>query len=419
VTRLGVTVVALLAAACGPGRVVRGGVVNTDLLATIRTGLVRLRGLEFTAPVPASPLSAADVRARLAHELDETFQPGEIERIAAVEVRLGLLPEGTVLRPIYERLFETQIAAFYDPRAKDLGISTEALGAGGFWIGMLSTLTNHDFVGELLISHELTHALQDQHFGLPTEPEPLTDSHGDRILARRALLEGDATLASFAYVGGGRLDAHTFGLVTEQMHALPAQLAAQYPDVPDAILAPLAFQYDDGTTFTGRAYLHGGWAEVDRVHRDPPTSTEQVLHPERYFERRDPPVEIALGGTDRLEAAGWRPSVEDTVGELGIRILVGHGLSPAGAAAAADGWGGDRLRALARGDDLLLVWMTTWDGEADAVDFAGALPVVRPDARVERRGAHVLVVLAPPGASPPLDALAARVWERTRFTPAG
>lgn len=418
-TRLAVLVAALLAAACGPGRVVRGGAVNMDLLAAIRTGLARLRGLEFTAQVPASPLSAMEVRARLARELDETFQPGEIERVTAVEVRLGLLPEGTVLRPIYERLFESQIAAFYDPRAKDLGISTEALGAGGFWIGMLSTLTNHDFVGELLISHELTHALQDQHFGLPTTPEPLTDSHGDRLLARHALLEGDATLASFAYVGGGRLDARTVELVTGQMHGLPAQLEAQYPDLPDAVRDPLAFQYDDGTSFAADAYLRGGWAEVDRAHRDPPASTEQVLHPARYFEQRDPPVEIALGGTDQLEAAGWRPSVEDTVGELGIRILIGHGLSPAGAAAAADGWGGDRLRALARGDDLVLVWMTAWDREADAVDFAGALPVVRPDARIERRGARVLVVLGPPARQPRLDGLAARVWERTRFTPAG
>ena len=418
-SRLAVLAVALLTAACGPGRVVRGGGVNTDLVAAIRAGLARIRGLEFTAAVPASPLSSMEVRARLAHELDETFRPGEIERVTAVEVRLGLLPEGTVLRPIYERLFESQIAAFYDPRAKDLGISTEALGAGGFWIGMLSTLTNHDFVGELLISHELTHALQDQHFGLPTTPEPLADSHGDRLLARRALLEGDATLASFAYVGGGRLDARTVGLVTEQMHGLPAQLAIQYPDIPDGILAPLAFQYDEGTSFAAHAYLQGGWAEVNRAQRDPPTSTEQVLHPARYFEQRDPPVEIALGGTDRLEAAGWRTSVEDTVGELGIRILIGHGLSPAGAAAAADGWGGDRLRALARGDDLVLVWMTAWEREADAVDFGGALPVVRPDARIERRGARVLVVLGPPGPEPRLDAIAARVWERTRFTPAG
>jgi hypothetical protein len=415
VRRVATAALALLLTACGPGRVVRGGAINMDLLAAIRVGLTRVRGLAFTADVPARPMAPADIRGRLSRELDESFAPGDLDRVAAVETRLGLLPPGIALRPTYERLFESQIAAFYDPRAKDLGISTEALHAGGALIGFVSTITNRDFVGELLVSHELTHALQDQHWGLPTAPEPMLDSHGDRVLARRALLEGDATLTSFAYTRGGALDAGTVDAILGQMRTLPGELAKQYPDVPDAIRTPLVFQYDAGTAFTARAYLRGGWPAVDAAEADPPASSEQVLHPERYFDARDVPVDVAIGGTDRLEADGWRPVLEDTIGELGIRILVGGELSPATAVRVADGWGGDRLRAFTKGDALVLVWMTAWDRAEDATDFAGAMPVVRPDARIDQRDDRVLVLLGPESpASPMLAALASRVWQHTQ-----
>src|SRR6185369_16634603 len=128
---------------------------------------------------------------------------------------------------------------------------------------------------------------------------------GDRELARRALLEGDATLAGFAYLFRGTPDAKLITTIERQLHGVPAELEKKYPDVPELVRASLAFQYDDGTAFAGRALASGGWAAVDAVHRDPPESTEQVLHPERYFDSRDRPVTFVLGGTTRLEAAGW------------------------------------------------------------------------------------------------------------------
>jgi hypothetical protein len=174
------------------------------------------------------------------------------------------------------------------------------------------------------------------------------------------------------------------------------------------VRASLAFQYDDGTAFTGRALNSGGWAAVDRAQADPPASTEQVLHPERYFERRDPPVDVRLGGTDRPEAAGWTRIFEDTFGELQIRVLAARTLAPDEAARIAAGWGGDRLRALARGDDVVLVWMTAWDTPDDAAEFAAAMPRVNPDMRVEQRDRRVLVLVGP---AP--DGLSARVWTET------
>src|SRR5207244_11735452 len=235
----------------------------------------------------------------------------------------------TQLRNALEQLYQQEGAGFYDPRTKRLVVAESVPGARSLGAGLLGLLTGRDPVSEFLIAHELTHALQDQHYHLPTRPEPLLDGHGDRELARHALLEGDATLAGFAYVFGQQLDRRMIGVVEQQLHGIPGELAKKYPDLPELLRASVAFQYDDGTTFVGQALAAGGWAAVDRVHLDPPESTEQVLHPQRYYDDRDRPIVVTLGGTDRLEARGFRRVLEDTIGEHRGREVAAPGL-PAG-----------------------------------------------------------------------------------------
>jgi hypothetical protein len=402
-------VVLVLLFGCGAGRVVRRGQVNEDALGAIRSGLPPIRELEFTAPVPALALSREEISAMVANEIDQSYAPGDVERMQRVYSRLGLLPPGSELRPALQRLYEQEGAGFYDPRTKRLVLAKTAMRAAGMKVDFLGRVFGRDFVGEFLVAHELTHALQDQHFGIPTQPEPVTDSHGDRELARRALLEGDATLAGFAYLFRGTPDAKLIATIERQLHGVPAELAKKYPDVPELVRASLAFQYDDGTSFAGRALATGGWAAVDQAQADPPESTEQVLHPERYFDHRERPLEIRLGGTERLEAAGWTRVFEDTIGELEIRVLAARAVPPEQAARVAAGWGGDRLRGLARGDELILVWMTAWDSPADAGEFAATMPLVNAEAHVQQRDARVLVLLGPV----PADAVS-RIWTETR-----
>ena len=406
-----VTAAAALAAGCGPGRIVRRGQVNDDAMAWVRRRLVDVRGLSFRTPVLAQVLDRESLRDMLAREIELSYHPDDIERLEAVYTRLGLLPPGTNLRAVLQRLYEAEGAGFYDPRTKRLMLAMHTVDTGGWWPGLVAFVLRRDLVGEMIVAHELTHALQDQRWGIPSEPEPLLDAQGDRLLARRALLEGDATLAALACVGGGTPDAGTIHAVTEGLHGVGAQLAERYPDVPDAVRATVAFEYDDGTTFAAWALASGGWSAVDRVQAEPPASTEQVLHPTRYYGRRDEPITLAVGGTEALEAAGWTRTLEDTLGELNIRLLARRSLPAAQAAEVADGWGGDRLRALARGGDLVLVWMTAWDSPADAGEFAAAMPELLRGARVERRETRVLVLLGPDGGPRvDLDRLAGAVW---------
>jgi hypothetical protein len=130
---------------------------------------------------------------------------------------------------------------------------------------------------------------------------------------------------------------------------------------------------------------------------------------------RDQPVVVTIGGTESLERAGWKRTLDDTVGELGVRVLGAGRMPSERAEAIAAGWGGDRLRALARGNDLILVWMTAWDSVDDAQEFASALPAVTDGARVERRDDRVLVLLGPSAGAPDMGALAAATWKKTGF----
>jgi hypothetical protein len=420
VRRLGVATAILLltfAAGCGPGPLVRHGQINEDAVGVVRQNLPAIRGLSFTTTVPAVALSPAEVRAAMEADVDASYGPDDLARVEAVYVRLGLFPPDARLRDVLAGLYEEEGAGFYDPRTKRLVVATRPLRAPGRGMRLIAALTGRDFAGEFVVAHELTHALQDQHWGIPTAAEPLTAAHGDRLLARRAFLEGDATLAGFAYLLGGEPDAATLTRITRELDVLPAELATRYPSMPEVIRASVAFEYQTGTAFAAWGLRSGGFPAVDAVHRDPPASSEQVLHPERYYHLRDSPMTVSLGGTEGIEAAGYAPTVEDTLGELHVRVLAGQGLDAAGAARIADGWGGDRFRALARGDDLVLVWLTAWDSPGDAEEFAAALPAFLADARVEQRDDRVLVLLGPAaGGGPDLQALARRVWATSRVT---
>ena len=159
--------VALLVAGCGPGRIVRQGRVDEDALAAVRETLPVVRRLDFTAAVPVAVLDPAGVSAALRQEMADSYGPDDLAHMEAVYRRLGLLPPATSLAASLERLYEEEGAGFYDPRRKRLILASRALRAGGLWLDLFARLTGRDVVGEFLVSHELTHALQDQHWGIP------------------------------------------------------------------------------------------------------------------------------------------------------------------------------------------------------------------------------------------------------------
>ena len=411
--------------------IVRNGEINERAASRIEHGLEKIRGLRFLSPVPMEVKSADELRAYLRAELERQYSPEEIKGLQRVYERLGLLAPGVDLGEALLKLYTAQIAGFYDPQVGKLFLVPSGVPSVGWAVSVVQFILRRDLVNEMLLAHELTHALQDQHFGtLAAADDPTND---DRSLAMHAVLEGDATLAGFAYLFGGLPERSLVDLV-DRLGAIPAEVQAQLPDTPPVLRESLIFQYAAGSRFVALAYLRGGWPTVNAVLASPPTSTEQILWPEKYFVRRDPPVEVRLGGL--ADYGKWTSVEENTLGALTVRILLAGFVDAARADHVASTWEGDRFAAFAQGNALHIYWMTSWQTEDAAREFFAAESEVlarkfsatsaKRDGdrivgdgaepyRLERRNDRVLVVL---GADQ--KELAKRieaVWQKTTFAP--
>ncbi len=234
------------------------------------------------------------------------------------------------------------------------------------------------------LTHEVAHAVADQRFGLrrflriTPEGGPRLDGDGER--ARLALVEGDAMLAALEVADPREnfLGAHALGALAGELRAA-AQAGA-----PSWFSELGAFTHVDGLLFVARARAAHPFGAVDALWNDPPDSSEQVLHPEKY-EACEAPVVVAEAALPALAGFG-RPTASDVLGELVARTWLGTALPPEIAARAAAGWGGDRAGSYAPAPQSPvpdggagtpsaaepLAWLTVWDDTAEADDFARA-----------------------------------------------
>ncbi|MEL7061223.1 MAG: hypothetical protein AAGN46_14470 [Acidobacteriota bacterium] len=340
---------------------------------------VRLRRLEPQRAVTVGLMPADALEDELRRLLSEEVPADEMENTERVLKLLRLIPADASLESLYLELLSTQIAGYYDIERDFLAL------VEGVEEEMGSTLLEQRGADAVWV-HEIVHALQDQVFELQPELDGNL-AFSDRLLAHSALVEGDATYTMIGHVFGvevGRLpDAR--GTI-DSMATESEDVGASTPDAQALAEAPailretLLFPYMEGLSFGGSLYLRGGHALVDRALReDPPTSSEQIIHPEKYLDVRDEPVEIELPDLAGHLGRDWREAARGTFGELGLRILLAErGVSADVAEAAAAGWGGDLFGLYSSdGDDEaapqeLLAWITEWDDAGEATAFAAA-----------------------------------------------
>ncbi|MBI2358438.1 MAG: hypothetical protein HYV04_05960 [Deltaproteobacteria bacterium] len=383
---------------CSPHLVVRGGVVDAEKLKEIKTGLAAMRGLEFKADVPIEVRNQAEFKRYMSAELDREYGEEKLKDLALAYGKLGLYPEQFDVKGAVLEFYGSQVAAFYDPRAKKLFLPEDL--SAGMMAGVARFLAQRDVVGEMVLAHELTHALQDQHFLLAEKLQP--SSSDDKSLALRAVVEGDATLSGFGYLFGG-FDETTLPQVNEAVQNSIREARTLLTDLPEAIVEELLFQYYGGVSFVAQVLQERGWLGVTLLYRYPPVSTEQILHPERFFDLPDPPIRIVLNDLDALFPPGWRQIENNVLGEVMVQALFKRFIPAADAKAAAAGWGGDRFMAFRRGDEVALVWATAWDSAEDATEFVARYHEILAAkqagsasdstyAHVEQRDRRVLVV---------------------------
>jgi len=350
-------------------------------IPAIKAGLSALRALPFKEDVPAQYQSNADFRAFVTGEVNETFTPDKAGAISDAMFHIGLLAERIDLAQTLGDAFVSQAAAYYDPKQKK------------FFVVLVP---EEQIALDTMSAHELTHALQDQHFGLDAYLEPKTPLNEDETAARKFVVEGEATLTMFAYAGqtmGGDLlgkglpllklglgqaaamSIDDFKAMTKQQQAGAAGLDSEMQKsldamdtIPPAIMVPMLDSYMKGALAVLTAFEQGGWAEVATLYANPPQSTEQMLHPAtKLYPTRDLPKKVTLPATPGLtEIYG------NTIGELEWRVYFML-WNKAVADKAADGWDGDHwsVRKAADGSLVGLV-VTTWDSPAEATEFATA-----------------------------------------------
>jgi hypothetical protein len=352
----------------------------------------KYRGLEALRPVPAGTLAEPELRKKITESFRKEVSPGEIAAIEIGAKAFGLIPESMDLSRYLPELLTSQVAGFYDPERDYMALVRRdgtKVGEGG------------DAEDAVLV-HELTHALQDQHFDLKKFEgvDPLSES----ATARTALTEGDATLTMTSFLVQGNVE--TLPGIGETMKSFLADpdklasVAAGGPGGADFAKAPawlrdsLLFSYVQGFAFCLDVRRLGGQKLLDYAFStDPPRSSEQILHPEKWHTRRDDPV--VLRWPD-LSAAlpGWVKVSAGELGEATIQTLLRESArSRKNAAAAAAGWGGDRFTVYEKDGRRVLVWWTEWDSEADAREFQAAVRRLGSGWRVEAVSPRRVAVL--------------------------
>jgi hypothetical protein len=368
-----------------------------------------IRGLPILKPVRSGAQSRADIERMLIKNLTEQMTAAEMHATEVSLRKFGLAPNDFEYRPFIIKLLTEQVAGYYDPRSQEFHLAD--------WLELESQ--------KPVMAHELTHALQDQHFNLRRfEKWPHGDS--DAELAAHALVEGDATLAMMMYMLKNPMEALAFtrslanGVATEQ-----------YNQAPRAMRESLIFPYLQGSEWATQLYKRGGWPMVSSAFTRLPLSSEQILHAEKYF-KYERPIKVVLpdvtnllnaGGKSEVskqqtanskqESAGrtntgtagvspavvrsqssrqgpggnrlptahrplptdsWHRIESDVHGEWSCYLILDQFLnSSAESKRAAAGWGGDRY-ALYEGprDQVFLAQLSVWDTENDAREFFDA-----------------------------------------------
>jgi hypothetical protein len=294
------------------------------------------------------------------------------------------------------------VAGFYSPRDDEIKIITDAPDS--------PTIDNATLV------HELTHALQDQHYDL-TKPKYSAQTQ-DGSLAISGAVEGGAKFVELRYA---RLCGGQWNCVDTPQRGESSDSSGSSGGGPNLGIFLTIYQpYSDGPVYVAEHYRRGGWDAVDRLLENPPESSEQVIH---VTEEKPVPIEFedrSRNGWSTFEKQGQNGS--DTVGEASIFSMFWYQARTVGAqtvdprsilevdgrydtynydAPPSNGWANDRLFPYKKGSgdgarQYGYVWVTEWDSEADARQFQRAYLNILAAHDATKRGENTYVVPSGP-----------------------
>jgi hypothetical protein len=331
---------------------------DTDAIAA---KVSTIRGLPLKNPIARGIMSREQIEARVLQRIGEDYTDEKLAGEERAAKRFGFLAADIDYKKTILALLTEQIAGFYDPAVKELYLAD--------WIDVSTQ--------RIVMAHEICHALQDQSFDLDKFSKAVQDD-GDASLARQALVEGDgvALMIEFMFQEMGvKVDPWVDDTISKTMasQATGASGMETFAKAPLFLRESLMFPYLQGLNLVAFTRRHHPWARVDEMFKTPPASTEQVMHPEKYF-AGEKPVKVKAGALPSLKK--WKSIEQNVLGEAAFGWLWRqHGVRDERANDAAAGWGGDRYAVFAPpGDDgksidkLVLVSYSVWDTETDATE---------------------------------------------------
>lgn len=284
-----------------------------------------ITGLKLLTPLKKTLRSRDEIRAYVIREMDDDKNPAERYGEERSAEAFGLIPKGFDLDHFMIDLLTEQIAGLYDPKAREFYIAD--------WIPIDDQ--------RMVMAHELTHALQDQHFNIESW-EKAARPNDDAELARESVLEGSAMAAMVDYMllGTGRS-------VEDLPPFDPSVFAGDLSKSPKLEAAPaflkdaLIFPYYGGLVFSAAILRTSQWKGVSAVFAKPPLSTQQIMHPALYTAGKVP-VQVTIPSFEKLLGSDWAKIDENVMGEFGWKEILKQFLGEERATPIAAAWEGDR-----------------------------------------------------------------------------
>jgi hypothetical protein len=369
---------------------------QSRVVEEIKAQVSAIRGLPWKGTLPVKVLTKEQLaqRVRDLNAQETAKHRDELTTDESVLKLLKLIDKNVDYAKTLDSILAGGVLGFYDDELKELYVG----GGGSATIDPATKAT---------LAHELTHALTDQHFDFGTRTKVLDDQNRtEESAAFSALIEGDAELVAELWQ-----QKHLSAKEQREATAGSTSDGSVYAKAPQYLLESLFFPYQDGLAFVRSRYTAGGFAEVDNAYRNPPTSTEHILHPETYTSGQRPATPTL---PDLALATGCGKVDSGTLGEFDMRQLLAEQLSTNDANGAAAGWNGDVFgvvrcgtalgladrwqtddpAAAGRLADALVRWARGWSGSTRAPDTDGRFTGSAGSGRVVRNGGRVDIVLA-------------------------
>ena len=324
----------------------------------------RLRGLEPKSPIQKGVKNRDEIASFLNERVQEEYSQGELENEGKVLRRLGLIPADMNYRDFVIKLLTEQVGGFYDSERKTFFIAS--------WLPAEEQ--------KPVMIHELTHALQDQYFDVEKIlKEDRALQNDDRSLAHQALLEGDGMVVMLQYLlepakrHFSQLPDLAF-VMQSQMLTMQSQFPL-FKSAPAFLQQLLLFPYGYGASFMQYSWAKNpSWQAINKIYSDLPASTEQIMHPEKYFVTRDSPKPVQSDYLLTVLGSNWRAAYKNVLGEFSLGLLLNLHLTDEHSRKAVAGWGGDQILLLENAGGKNAVFVnTTWDTAEDAEKFYEAM----------------------------------------------